>query len=189
METLVTAFNYKDGNFWVTNPGFTYFDTLKTFYKNDKTKGKTNSSKIMWAIALLVDPHKDNPWRNTAYVEKLKLIANEYLEEPSFDWSKYQHIIDEYQKRATTEIEQQLHRFKIKMDERQSFIDSTKYSLDSYDDGRLIKGTADQLDKMMINTDKISNMYEKLMEAISKQADKASTKGGREKSASEKGLL
>jgi hypothetical protein len=190
MEALATVFNYKEGNFWVTNPGFSYFSILKDFYKNDKTKGKSRSSSIMWAIALLIDPHKDNPYRNIKYNDRKVLIANEYLEEPDFIWEKYQPFIDEYEKRATTEIEQQLHRFKMKMEERQAFIDSTKYTLDSYtEDGKLVKGTADQLDKMVTSTTKITDMYEKLMDAIGKQGDKSTTKGGRAKSASEKGLL
>ena len=190
METLATAFNFKEGNFWKTNPGFTYFEVLQEFDKNDKTKGKAQSSKVMWAIALLIDPSKDNPYRNMKFHDRKELIATEYLENKNFDWSKYQVFIDEYEKRATTEIEQQLHRFKIKMEERQAFIDGTRYTLDQYtDEGKLIKGTADQLDKMMINTDKITNQYEKLMEIVGKQGDKSSAKGGREKSASEKGLL
>jgi len=63
MTTITRNFE-TDENFWETNPAFKSIKVFNEFQKKDKSKNKSRSSQIMWAIAFLVDPHKHNPWKN-----------------------------------------------------------------------------------------------------------------------------
>ena len=77
-----------------------------------------------------------------------------------------------------------------KMRERQKFIDKTEYTLDYLDDnGRPQKGTATQLDKMMVDSDKIYERHEKLKALYEKSEEDGHVFGGRTESASEQGLI
>jgi hypothetical protein len=195
MESLTRNFNTGD-NFWETNPIFLTVSTFEEFYKEDKTKGKNKSSQIMWAIAFLIDPHEHNVWRNLSESDKKLLIIDDYLKSKTFKWSDYQHLIDEYFKRALTSPERDYYELIDKMEERKNFIKNTPYTLDAYETdeetgrSRLIKGNAKDLDKMVVDTVKLYEQLEVVREKLekSKQGD-GETKGGMQESATEKGLL
>ena len=62
--------------------------------------------------------------------------------------------------------------------------------MDSYDDrGKIEKGTADQLDKMMLNSSKIFAEIENIKEKLAKEELDGQLKGGASESAAESGLL
>lgn len=195
MESIVRNFNTND-NFWETNPSFTTVKIFNDFFTADKTKNKSKSSQIMWAIAFLLDPHHDNIWRNLSDEDKRLLISEDYLKDKSFNWNDYQYLIDEYYNRCLTIPEKDYLELIDKMTERKNFIKNTPYTLDSYelDDitGRtkLIKGNAKDLDKMVVDTVKLYEQLEIVKDKLekSKHAD-GETKGGMQESATEKGLL
>ncbi len=54
-----------DENYWSLHPQMKTIKAFRELYERDKKKSKRDSSTMMWAIALLVDPHEQNPWRNT----------------------------------------------------------------------------------------------------------------------------
>lgn len=193
MTTIVRNFNTND-NFWETNPSFLSIGLFKRFNEEDKSKGKKNSSQIMWAIAFLLDPHVDNPWKNLSEQDKKILIADEYLEQPNFEWEKYEALIEEYYKRVLTLAEKDFYELMEKMHERKEFIKNTPYTLDTLEevDGRIrsIKGTAIQLDKMVTDTIKLYEQLELVKQKLEKEKlSDGETKGGMQESATEKGLL
>lgn len=191
MTSLLKVWNSSE-NFWVANPMMLSVNIFKQVYDKDKSKNKKSSSKLMWAIALLVDPNEANPWKNVGIHDKYKLIAEDFLEDKDFNWehNEIQDLIEEYKERCLTIAEKQLIRFEKKLVQRGDFIDKTDYSLDTYDDnGRVIKGTADQLDKMMVATSKIYDQLESIKAKILKENSEGSLRGGAAESASESGEL
>lgn len=178
MTTITKNFN-TDSNFWETNQAFKTIKLFREFYEEDKSKKKENSSQIMWAIALLIDPNEANPWRNYSEESKRLLIADEYLNNPKFDFNSVKHLISEYENRCLTVAEKELVRFERKIVERGDFIANTKITLEN----------AHELDKMMLNTTKITEQYKIIKDMLSKEESEGHLKAGAEKSASEKGLI
>tara|TARA_R110000851_G_scaffold157308_1_gene300159 strand:+ start:8510 stop:9082 length:573 start_codon:yes stop_codon:yes gene_type:complete len=190
MTTITRTFETQE-NFWQINPSFLTIKSFREFNKSDKSKNKSNSSQVMWAIAFLIDPHTDNPWKNLGGQDKRDLIKNDYLD---IDWDQHQNLIDEYYSRCLTPAERNLFDIIEKMNERAKFIKNTEYSLDQYEemDGRskLVKGTAVQLDKMVVDTKKIYDQLEQVQQMVAKEkSDGGKTKGGMQESAAEQGLL
>ena len=166
-----------EANFWQLNPQFKI--AYKDFYNKDKSKNKVQSSKIMWAIALLVDNSEENNYRNYLTDEKKMLIAEDYLGDAGFKWEDYQEIIDIYINLNMSKTERSLYIYEGKLEERDSFIKTTKYNLEN----------ASQLDKIISSTKSIFDLITKLRDEISKEKSIGETKGSMEESASEKGLL
>lgn len=190
MTTIVRTFETQE-NFWQINPSFLTIKKFKEFYNSDKTKEKAKSSQVMWAIAFLIDPHTDNPWKNLANEDKRNLIYTDYYK---INWDDYEELIDEYYNRCLTPAERNLFDIIEKMNERAKFIKNTEYSLDQYEemDGKtkLVKGTAVQLDKMVVDTKKIYEQLDQIQQMVNKEnTDNGKTKGGMQESAAEKGLL
>jgi len=190
MTSILRTFETNE-NFWLVNPSFLTIKLYSNLHKSDKSKDKLNSSQTMWAIAFLIDPHTDNPWKNLATVDKRDLIYNDFFK---INWDKNEDLIDEYYKRCLTLAEKDFYDMQEKMHERALFIKNTKYSLDEFEevDGRskLVKGTAPQLDKMVVETKKIYEHLDAIEQLMKKdQADGGKTKGGMQESAAEQGLL
>lgn len=193
MTSITRTFN-TDENFWETNASFLTVSKFEHFYNLDKSKGKKKSSQIMWAIAFLIDPHQDNIWKNLNEHDKKMLIVEDYLKDKKFKWSEYQDIIDEYYNRALTLAEKDFYELQEKMTERKEFIKNTPYSLDAIEeiDGRMrtVKGTAAQLDKMVVDTAKLYEQLELVKQKLEKEAAQdGETKGGMQESATEQGIL
>lgn len=192
MATPITKLWNTDENYWTLNPIMKTIKAFKDFHDSDKSKGKEKSSKIMWAIALYVDPNDHNPWRNTSDNDKKVLIAEDFLGDKKFNWNSegIVELVETYENHCLTKGEKELVRFERKLEQRGDFIDATPYSLDSYDEetSRIVKGTADQLDKMVLGTIKIYEQYELIKAMIGKE-DASHVKGGAKESASESKLM
>ena len=182
-----------DENYWSLHPQMKTIKAFRDLYERDKKKGKNESSTMMWAIALLVDPHELNPWRNTNPLDRTKLIAEDYIGDVDFPWEDddIQLLIDTYTDFSLSPAEKALVQIEKKIADRGRFIHKTDYSMDSYneDTGKVEKGTADQLDKMMVNTVKIYEQLEKVKEMMDKESVEGHGKGGAIESAGEQGLI
>jgi len=191
MTTITRTFETEE-NFWEVNPSFLTIKLFREFNKSDKSKKKAKSSQIMWAIAFLIDPHTDNPWKNLADEDKRALIKTDYLD---IEWDEYEDLIAEYYNRCLTAAERNLYDMVEKMNERSKFIKGTEYTLDhmeEMDNGRFktVKGTALQLDKMVVDSKKIYEQLEQIQQMVNKEnTDGGKTKGGMQESAAEQGLL
>jgi hypothetical protein len=177
-------------NYWITNPAMRTIKLFEDVYQKDKSSKKAQSSKLMWAIALCCDPHDSNPWKNTVEKEKRKLIAEDFLKDKKFNWEHKEivELIEEYQNRVLTIAQKELVRYEKKLVERGDFISKTPYSMDSVDDkGRVIKGTADQLDKMVVNSGKVFEQLLNIKEKLIKESTEGTLRGGAAESAGETG--
>lgn len=188
---LIKNWNVNE-NYWDMNPMMTTIKIFKDLHKKDKSKNKSNSSKIMWAIAMYCDPHEENPWRDVNEKDKKTLISEEFVgdEKFSFDDKNINELVDEYKNRCLTIPEKEFIRLQIKIQQRSKFISDKTYTLDEYDStGKLVKGTADQLDKMLVNTNKIYEQMAKIEKMLNDDKNKGNVRGGHVESASEEGLI
>lgn len=195
MDSITKNWNI-DLNYWELNPMMKSIRVFKELFDKDKSKSKEESSKIMWAVAMSTDPHEDNPWRNTPEEEKKKLIAEDFLGDKKFDWTseKISKLTDTYYTFCLTVSEQELLVYEEKLRQRGKFIKETNYTLDHYEENdkgkiSLKRGTADQLDRMVLNTKKLIDQISEIKDAIAREAEQGSLKGGASESASEEGLL
>ena len=85
MNSLVKAWNPTE-NYWSLHPMMTTLAAFKEYHAQDKTKGKVESSRVMWAIAMLLDPHADNALRSIERADRIRIISEDFLEAPDFDW-------------------------------------------------------------------------------------------------------
>tara|TARA_R100001463_G_scaffold42850_1_gene89579 strand:+ start:3970 stop:4545 length:576 start_codon:yes stop_codon:yes gene_type:complete len=179
-------------NYWTLHPMVQEFGAFKKLYQKDKTKGKKESSKLMWGIAMLIDPHEDNKLRTQPHTTRIKIINEDWFD-PGFNWDHPEIVglIEAYKDFCLTISEKELVRYEKKLSQRGDFIDKTNYTLDSYDEssGKIIKGTAAQLDKMMVDSGKIFDELEKIKEKIGKEDIEGQLKGGALESAADKGEI
>lgn len=107
-------------NFWDINKELIY---LEPYLKLIKEEGKNRSSDIMKAIYLCYDPK--SPFQNTGgrTLEEIQNdIVNNFLEDPSFDWSQYSQLIEIYKKDSRTKLERELDYWEMQLRERREFI-------------------------------------------------------------------
>ena len=179
-----------DVSFWEC---FSYMKDVpffKKLYKEDRSKDKNKSSKVMWYLTLYLD--LDSDFYSLDVREKYPVICDtlgldvkDYLgsqEELSLLEHRFEDFID-------TVITADIRSLENKLRERKDFIQKTPYSLDEMiypSEGEsfkpyLKKGTAAQLDKMMVETKNIHEEIRKLREAARNEQSEQG-KGGRESS-------
>jgi hypothetical protein len=66
-----------DINFWKANPQLKIPQPFADILSTDKSKTKSKSSQIMWAIALLVDP--ESKFSNISLKNRKKMIGEDFL--------------------------------------------------------------------------------------------------------------
>lgn len=163
-------------NFWAVNPQLKLPESFALIYKSDKSKNKSKSSQIMWAIALLVDP--DSKFANISYANRQKMIAKDYLRDEDFDWDQYNEAVVFYERSLITPAKRQLMVWNKKMDEKTLYLDTLTY-----------EDNADTIEGLLKTNVKLFEDYERLLKLVDKENNEGSTKGGAEESASEKGLI
>jgi len=191
MTTISKNWN-TDENYWALHPGNKVVKTFSNLYESDKSKNKENSSKLMWAIALYTDPNEENIYKNLGFDEKRYIISTDFLKDKKFNWEdkKIVELIETYEELCLTVAEKELFRFEEKLKQRGNFLKTTDYTLDDYNEqGKPKKGTADQLDKMMLNTSKLYQQLEEIKSKLEKEKSSSKLRGGAAESASESKLM
>jgi len=163
-------------SYWKIDPQLKAIEPFATLYKNDKSKGKSNSSLLMWAIALFTDP--ESRLSKLSKARKQEIIQKDYYK-GLLNWDKYKEHIDIYKSLYTSQAVRSLVNWEEKLQERDAFLKEVPYSLD----------TGETLDKMLANTSKLYDLYEKILEKLKEEESEGVTKGGRTESLGEKKLL
>lgn len=156
-------------NFWELYPDFKIALSFKDLYKRDKSRGKINSSKIMWFIVFTRD--MNSKFYNLILDEKNAVIGEDYMGDINYYENNKQELdilINDYIKLIYSPSRKHLLDWDIKILERSEFIASQKYSIDNYED----------LDKMAANTAKIYDTLKNIKEALSKEEGEGNLKGG-----------
>jgi hypothetical protein len=169
--------NFEVGaNFWIMNPQLRIPEAFAVLHDKDQSKDCRKSSKIMWAIALLIDP--DSKFSNAPYKDRLKLISNDYLKKEDFDWDKYKEAITYYENMLLTPAKRQVVIWNRKMDEKTVYLDTLTYEEDS-----------EVIEKLLISNAKLYVELERINKQLEKEESDGVAHGGREESASERGLI
>jgi hypothetical protein len=165
-----------DTNFWKINPQLRIPEEFNNIYKADKSKNKTKSSKIMWAIALLVDP--DSKFANISFKTRQNMISKDYLKDEKFKWDDYSEAINFYERSLISPAKRQLMVWNKKMDEKTIYLDTLTY-----------EENADTIEGLLKTNVKLFEDFERLLRLVDREKNEGATKGGAEESASEKGLI
>lgn len=132
-------------------------------------------SKVMWALALLT--HEESPYYSLDLSNKQALIKGDYLEDNSFDFSRYDNVIGKMERIYLSKPKRYLRQWEEKLEERNEFIASKSYNENTYE----------MLDKLLAQTDKLWSQYLKIRKAV--ESEDSTTLGDIEESLSEKGLI
>ena len=87
MESLLSNYSEKN-NFWKLYPTFKIPKEFKKLYDSDKSKGKKESSDIMWALTFIFDKTSENPYRNLQKQDRIEVINEDILNNPTFNWKE-----------------------------------------------------------------------------------------------------
>lgn len=79
-------------DFFQQNPQVRYFDPIQKLLSS--VAGDAEAGRIMWAVYLTEDP--DSKYYALPYVERRRIIAENYLKDPDFDWEKYDYVVSGY---------------------------------------------------------------------------------------------
>ena len=199
MRNVVESYS-KNSNFWEENPQLAVINPFKTLMKDDKSKGKVESSNLMWAIALINHPKSD-----LYYVENKEfVIAKDMLglKESSIDkfWDNNKHLVDAFTGACLSQAERSLVDWYGYMRKRDIYLKNTEYYFDQYKTdnngdnivsktGQFVteKGTAEQLDKAWGASKSMWADYEKIIKTVSEE--EVVVKNKREKSSTAKGEI
>ena len=171
-------------NFWDLNPQLQYIIPYSKLKKE-----LTDSSHYMWAIFFMCDPDEEINKLYRYDLDKRKEHINNMF---TIDWDNetFKECIDSYPFDCMDSTKRAL-KEQIDSLKRRSKLFKQKYTLDYSDEnGRRIIGTAKQLDDMHVKTSKIYDQLEEVLAKFTKQKDDdMRVYGGRQESASEKGLM
>jgi hypothetical protein len=162
--SLIDNFNNK-ANFWVVNPQLTTLGVFKRLYDEDSSKQKEDSSKAMWSIAFYTD--SKSKYINMPDEDRKKLIASDYYD-PNFNDPLTKELITFYKDTQLTQPERSLLNLFSKLQERDAFLADTPYTIDN----------AESLDRILSNTKKLYDLYEKIKEDLDKETLTVTNRGG-----------
>ena len=172
-------------SFWEVFPYIKEVSIFKKLYKEDRSKDKNKSSKVMWYLSLTKDIDSEfysMEDRHETLIDMLELDVVKYLE----GQEELDILLNCFEDFIDTPLSADVRAMEQKLKERKDFIKTTKYTLDEMvypDEGKpyLKKGTAAQLDKMVVDTKSIHEELRKLRNALKdEQSEKG--KGGKESS-------
>lgn len=154
----------RDINFWVLNPNFIMiFDDL---YNKDKSKNKIESSRIMWSLYLVMHPSSD--FYNLP--DKRNLVVDKFLKLPKFKWDDYKKEEELFKDVGLTQAQRSLYDWNELMKQRMDYLKSQTYFFDYIDkQGKLVKGTAEQLDRAFSATPKMYADYDKIVKSMQEE--------------------
>jgi len=143
-----------DNNFWTFNAELVVLEEFHKFYEDDKSKGKEDSSRTMWAVHYAF--HPESKFFNLP--NKLDILAKDFLKKPNFKWSSIQPLIDTFKSLVLSDVERALITWnEIMMMRDNSLKELYKLAISQSDTDELVK-----LDKMLSNTPKMFEDYKKI---------------------------
>ena len=175
-------------NFWEEFPSYKVHRVFGELWAlNKKAKNLETSSLFMWALSLCYDrassiftqPEQDKWEVVSEDLLDSKISLNSLHEDlhvyktllfPKMATLRF--MISKFEESIDTPLGLALRRLESKLVDRTDFMMGSKYSFDSYETteaGKQYtkKGTADQLDKMFIGTDKIVTLINKALADLS----------------------
>lgn len=166
-----------DQNFWEVNSDYLLISEFKNLYDSDKSKNKTNSSKILWAIYFAYNP--ESKFYNIP--DKLNILAKDFIKDSKFKWTSVKEIVDLYKSSVLSDAERALVTWGEIITMRDESLKLLyKQAIEAKDTDELVK-----LDKMISNTPKLFEDYKKIKKDY--EEEKVTKKGKTIVSLSESG--
>jgi hypothetical protein len=166
--------------FWKANPQMKV--NFKDVYSKDRSKGKHDSSRLMWFCAFYIDPSStmlDIPDKET-------IIGNNLWGKPAFytdNEDAILAIIEQWKEKTWSYAKHAMERWRVRLTKRDDFLDDQVYFFDYYsEDGKLIKGNATDLDGMNAKTPKLWSDFFKILEELEQEGLEGESFGGAEDS-------
>jgi hypothetical protein len=187
MRNIAESYSQKS-NFWEDNPQFQLVNPFKRLYKGDKSRGKKDSSDLMWAIALIHHPKSD-----LYYVDgKELIIARDMLGIKDSDvdhfWERNRELVDFFVDMSLTQTEKSLMSWEKRMKQRDVFLSEQIYTFGWVDaEGNEYKDNTKSFDDMQSKTAKFYEEYFKIRKEL--MEEESVSKNKREKSSTAKGEL
>lgn len=164
------------GNFWELNEQFKVITPFTKLYTEDKSKSKAHSSKLMWAIAFYAD--FDSKYRALSEGERKKLITEDILKEPEYDWIQLEVYIKGWEVFKSVPMKQMAEWERL-MNEKTEYMKTLKYSAE----------TADEIEKRLLSNSKLYAEYEEIMSRLVQDGEAGTMLGGAMESLTEKGEI
>ena len=93
-----------NSNFWKSFPELKFVPVIGELYDKDKSKNKTKSSKIMWAVHMCETPDSKLYNRPDKYDE----VQNRFMKGENFKWSSNQLLLESFRDSALSDAERAL---------------------------------------------------------------------------------
>jgi hypothetical protein len=161
-------------NFWEVNEQFKAISPFNKLYT--EVKSKAHSGKLMWAIAFYAD--FDSKYRALSDGERKKLIAEDILKEPEYDWTQLEVYIKAWDIFKSVPMKQMVEWERL-MNEKTEYMKTLKYSAE----------TADEIEKRLLSNSKLYAEYEEIMSRLVQDGEAGTMLGGAMESLTEKGEI
>lgn len=155
-------------NFWKLYPQFKLVG-FKSLHDNDKSKGKAESSTMMWFIVYCYD--RGSSFYKLPIEDKHTVVGEDYCGNKNYYYD-HQIVLDSsielYIKLQYTKMERHLKVWEDLLDKRTKFLQTQEYDLSTYED----------LDKMAVGTQKVHQTIKQVLDDLSKEDSADGVKGG-----------
>lgn len=169
-------------DFWEVNPLFNLYPPF------NKLKEKKDSSKLMWFIVLMQYPDEEVNIFFRISEEERRKILEENLIKPDWSDDLFNNCYDRFPFECLTAVQRALKEETEVLVRRARLIRDTDLTLDSTDEnGKPVKGTAQQINILQKDAPKVYDQYEKLKEKFIAEKQSMKGKGGVKLSQTEKG--
>lgn len=166
--------------FWEVNPELAeVVDVYRNFYSTDPSEKKTDSSKVMYAIAFIYD--YESKFKNIAFDDRVELIETEFLKDRGFfkkNLNFLQPLISIYNKLQEDAEIRFLRTWEHKVNERTKFLETVEYNAKNWE----------QIDNMLLSSAKILAQKDEILDRLNK-TEKETIKGGQKLSLLAQGKL
>lgn len=163
-------------NYWQINNGMSVIYPFNELYKSDKSKDKHKSSKVMWALEMYCRTDKENPMRNMSKTERESELLYSFISEDDLETVKtLEKAFVDYK---LSYINKRYKFYQTILEQREEYMSTLSYD-----------NNANTLDDMLVRTPKIWSEFIKIKKELDAEDELGHVQGGREESASEKGLL
>ena len=166
-----------DNNFWSEFPDYKVTNPFKEVHTSDKSKGKKDSSLMMWFVRHCYDPA--SKYFKLPVEDKHYIIGQDFCGDAKFyDKNKkvLDMLIDAYCKLELTALQRHMMVWNKLLDKRTKFLESVEeYDLENFED----------LDKMAVGTDKVYATIKKIEIDMAKEDSNGAVKGGAKPSLSD----
>ena len=157
-------------NFWDINQELQYWSPYNELIKEE---GKRRSSRIMQAIYKIYDPKSSyqNSSKDRTEKQMQKDIAENYLNEKDFEWSKYKKLIQAYKKDSKTFLEKELEYWEIELLQRREYQRTLPWDT-----------SAKEKDSLLVTQDKLFESYLKIKKQLEEERENSTTHGNTHRS-------